>query len=604
MNRAELVDIAVVGGGISGLYCFLQLDLAMRTKKPLKCLNNRHPSSIGIYESTNRFGGRIETWSFNYSDPKTPPTQANETFHAEFGPMRIEPTHQPLLKDLLDYLGIKESDDPKDHRGLVKFPAYSADDPEEPRFKLEGEEAEQKSLLDLLLLAVRRICELVVEEPADLDRWSKNNTNAAKYLRQFTSGSSIRRRYWKGELRDWIMSLDDRDYDFIRQKIKINDVYLHDMGFWNLLSEVLSHLAVIRIRDWCSYYHMIGENPNAAEHLVFVLRTLKTTNSLRGVRGGMQQIVRDIEERIESDIKTLGSEKVIVGKDHRLTTLRQTENTVELTFSNGHTAHARHVILALPQRPLQNLTFLPSNPVKDEIDSVMRVGLLKVFFVIDQPWWENDRPQNKFSNDIPAREIYYWKSEDKMKGVLMVYTDQPALQFWTDYLKVRQKPGAAQTLYDIWTDKHENERLWRRFVQYARDYGHNDFIEDQLLACGIRDWSREPYGAALHLWEPRRKSWEIYEKLTAFSLADARRNNIHICGDSYSDYQGFIEGALRSAARVLHYLKSEERSSRHSTNHSNLRRFLDVDGFRKSWALNAETRSQGLNSRTKGRRRA
>ncbi|HEX2930367.1 MAG TPA: FAD-dependent oxidoreductase [Candidatus Binatia bacterium] len=168
MNRAEPVDIAIVGGGISGLYCFLQLALAMRTKKPLKCLNNRHPSSIGLYESTNRFGGRIETWSFNYSDPKTPPTQADETFHAEFGPMRIEPTHQPLLKDLLDYLGIKESDDPKDHRGLVKFPAYSADDPEEPRFKLEGEEAEQKSLLDLLLLAVRRICELVVEEPADL----------------------------------------------------------------------------------------------------------------------------------------------------------------------------------------------------------------------------------------------------------------------------------------------------------------------------------------------------------------------------------------------------------------------------------------------------
>jgi hypothetical protein len=26
---------------------------------------------------------------------------------------------------------------------------------------------------------------------------------------------------------------------------------------------------------------------------------------------------------------------------------------------------------------------------------------------------------------------------------------------------------------------------------------------------------------------------------------------LHVCGEAYSDYQGFIEGALRSAAEVL-----------------------------------------------------
>ena len=205
-------------------------------------------------------------------------------------PCGIQPSDQPLLKDLLNYLEIRESANHKDKRGLVKFPAYSADDPEEPRFKLDGEEAEQKSLIDLLLLAVRRICELIVENQEDFNTWDCNNPKAGTYMRQFTSGSSIRRRYWKGELRDWIMALDNWDYDFIRQKIKINEVYLHDMGFWNLLSEVSNHLAVLRIRDWCSYYHMIAENPNAAEHLVFLLRTLRSSNSLRGIRGGMQEI--------------------------------------------------------------------------------------------------------------------------------------------------------------------------------------------------------------------------------------------------------------------------------------------------------------------------
>ena len=97
-----------------------------------------------------------------------------------------------------------------------------------------------------------------------------------------------------------------------------------------------------------------------------------------------------------------------------------------------------------------------------------------------------------------------------------------------------------------------NRRLWRRFVQYARDYEHNDFTMERLLACGIRDWGKDPYGAAVHVWKPRAKSWEVADAFTAFSL-DGRTTNVHICGDAYSDYQGFIEGALRSAGRVLSY---------------------------------------------------
>ena len=78
---------------------------------------------------------------------------------------------------------------------------------------------------------------------------------------------------------------------------------------------------------------------------------------------------------------------------------------------------------------------------------------------------------------------------------------------------------------------------------------------ERLLACGIRDWGKDPYGAAVHVWKPRAKSWEVADAFAAFSL-DGRAKNVHICGDAYSDYQGFIEGALRSAGRVLSYLRS------------------------------------------------
>jgi hypothetical protein len=75
---------------------------------------------------------------------------------------------------------------------------------------------------------------------------------------------------------------------------------------------------------------------------------------------------------------------------------------------------------------------------------------------------------------------------------------------------------------------------------------------DTVTAYAIRDWSREPFGAAAHAWRPRAKSWEVRANLKAFGLL-GRENvqNIHICGEAYSDYQGYIEGSLRSAIDAL-----------------------------------------------------
>jgi monoamine oxidase len=51
---------------------------------------------------------------------------------------------------------------------------------------------------------------------------------------------------------------------------------------------------------------------------------------------------------------------------------------------------------------------------------------------------------------------------------------------------------------------------------------------------------------------------EVYQYeqlLKAFSLTGRGRKNVHICGEAYSDYQGFIEGALSSAEETLRTLK-------------------------------------------------
>jgi hypothetical protein len=85
------------------------------------------------------------------------------------------------------------------------------------------------------------------------------------------------------------------------------------------------------------------------------------------------------------------------------------------------------------------------------------------------------------------------------------------------------------------------------------------------MAAGMHDWGLKPYEGACHAWRAGATATEIIQYLSGFSLkadaagaaaagtGDHRRDTgkIHICGEAYSDFQGFIEGALRSAALVL-----------------------------------------------------
>ncbi len=72
---------------------------------------------------------------------------------------------------------------------------------------------------------------------------------------------------------------------------------------------------------------------------------------------------------------------------------------------------------------------------------------------------------------------------------------------------------------------------------------------------GIRDWARWPVGAGCHTWLCGARSPDIRHRLEAFGLigraSHRELKNVHICGEAVSDYQGFIEGALRSAARAV-----------------------------------------------------
>ena len=389
-----------------------------------------------------------------------------------------------------------------------------------------------------------------------------------------------------------IHNLTEADFCKIREHACFRGQPLWNMGFWNVLSDVLSHFAVVKIRDWGSYYHFVHENLNAAEWIIFWLRAIRSNESLRGIRGGMSRIIWKLLEKLyEEENKALLS----IRKGMKVSGLRSCGDIIEVSIDKSdEVIHARRVILALPKSPLQELSWNGTDAPKkldDALNSVACLALLKCFFVIERPWWEDNRPLNRNAADLPTRELLYMKSDDRTKGLIMIYTDRPAITFWSDYL--RKEPsqdvsgqklegpqleyqetartwflkkflaspgqGKSPSIYSPALVKEAGSpRLWQRFVQFARDYGHHDFTKDRLLACGMRDWGKKPFGAAAHGWLPGVMPWKHIEFLEAFSLNhDSPKMNIHICGEAFSDYQGFIEGSLRSAKRVLDRISAE-----------------------------------------------
>src|SRR5205814_2226059 len=146
----------------------------------------------------------------------------------------------------------------------------------------------------------------------------------------------------------------------------------------------------------------------------------------------------------------------------------------------------------------------------------------------------------------------------------LLYTDRPATEFWNYYIEDKDKHDRAEVnnndeiksqfanfmSREVYRSLHGNEAMNPRALKLPKEalllYSTMTLaeikadIEKSIVSYGIRDWSCEPYGAGNHCWRPGAKSWEIQEKFKAFSL-NGKNKNVHIVGEAYSDYTGFIE---------------------------------------------------------------
>ena len=579
------VDVVVVGGGIGGLYAAMRLA--------------EHRLNVHLYELTDRLGGRIETHDLT-PEASTP----DEVFKAEMGPMRFELAMQPLFDSVRKSCGIS----------VAEFASPSAPYLPDPEQLAVNEKIDDHPLdaLGLLKLGLFRLFE--IDHRLELDdegvvqviptgeglRWLKRTKDAdipppapdaAEYAETF----------------DYVRATRQMPAETVPVG---ESVFLRDEGLWNALDAVLSPAAVHAIHELGPFFHFLPENLSAVEWGIFWLRYFHPDGSrttMTTIPDGTETVIRTIAEKLGRDLR--GS--VEVKTNSEVTFVAPHGDGVKLTVKSGLTESevvADHAILAIPTQALVKLADGFPEDVREKLDDVNPFPMVKVFFVFETPaWWRDlimQMPAQRGARLLPTREVHYFPPKKPGKyTMVLLYADAPATTFWQHLLKDPDHHYQAEVGCNKALERQLTTLLTHLEVELANQHlrpgvksrpapyrapitqkiaslhevlntglAADDAVRREeaggpaaerlvdlvlgkvapsVIRYAIRDWSRGPFGAASHCWRPGSDSNDVRNRLAGFPLDRQSSPTVHVVGEAYSDYQGFIEGALRSAELAI-----------------------------------------------------
>lgn len=482
-GNGEILDTAIIGGGVSGLYSAWRL---VRSG-----IDGR---SIAVFEGSERTGGRL--YSVCLKDEHAIPAELGGMFFSDAQDLVYR-----LCRDVLD-LELQAVTPEADFCWLRAQRFLMADfarDGVLPYRLADDEQGLQPH--ELLLLIVRRIA------PA-IDRYWPLNPGAT--------------------MAETVAYLRTVDFD---------GRPLHAWGFWNLVARVVSNEARLALADVEGTYALFS-NWNALDAVFSTLADL--TGAWFRIPDGYERVPEQLRARAEAD-------GVAVHTHAFVRAVRSEADGVQrLEFADGRApVRARRVILALPTGALKRLDFDAPEGMHEALDSSFGTPACKIFMVFDSPWWEQvpEGPGHielgHFSashTDLPLRQCFYLGQDPNTGDGLLLgaFGDERAVSFWPPLMR---EDGRGIELTTPLPERAARE--------LCRQLSEMHGMEVPLPVDGIFvDWAAPPYYAGWHAWAPGWKSWDAAAKLRG-------ETGIHICGEAYSAYQGWVQGALTSAEVML-----------------------------------------------------
>lgn len=539
VSDPDRLDVAIVGGGVSGLYSAWRLLTATRE------LN------VTVFERSDRVGGRLLTWL---------PQGTEGGLRAELGGMRFL-KDQELLCGVLSQMGFTEKD-------------Y-------PRFYVEGK--------NLRLLLRGESTPLETLEPA------------RRYMLQEKGRGKLAGQIIQEVIKEVVMAPENEgchggkfpqtreEWDTVKLRLTWNGHRLWDIGFWNLLFELQDAETYQYMTDAFGYYSL-ASNWNAAEAMQFISLDF-TAPSSNGepeywtLRKGFEALPEELAKSVEE----LGGKIV---KETRLVSFEAPRGgDVRATFTCPHTTYevkAGSLVLGLPRRSLELLAPSPDFDLQGDdrirrlVESVLPIPAFKFFLFYAERWWEDfgiDRGRSVC--DLPIRQTYYLgpdalyeKDPEKPVppwGLLMAsYGDARSVDFWQGMVPPQQqrkqgrvelrksmaelvrhiRPGEESSIPE---PPPELNKATREMILQARaqlallhEVELEEIPEPSLAA--FADWGFDPYGGGWNLWQPQ---VDVRQAMTDVKAPLGEDRRVYIVGESYSGYQGWVEGALTTAELVL-----------------------------------------------------
>ena len=547
------LDVAIIGAGVSGLYAGWRL-----------LASEKRPQKVHIFELSERIGGRLESVVL-------PGMQ----IAGELGGMRYMTSHQIVTSlisqsDKLLNFKLNPVDFPMgDKESERHFFYMRAQRPFRANAWAEAQRAGKKFVTRYFLrddsvgYSADQLFNKIVYDVLMQDPWFRDNP---KYRGLVSRDSHDPYSY--------TFKLSARDWDDIKPKLTYrfagpyNGMRVNDMGFWNLIrdregSEAYEFLAV------AGGYFSNTINWNAAEAFPYMVGDFSNAaTSYKTLEGGYDLIAYALahafRSRPGSDIwfknRLLDFQKGASGP--RKYSLKIYNEASKQTW----TVHADAIILALPRRSLElldqfNFFFDPETQQdrQAKIGSTIMEPALKILMGFESPWWTNDfgAHAGESITDLPMRQCYYFGKDptDSHSMFLAAYNDMRTVSFWSpleaQHMRhVKWKPRAtklaSQSELDALAEFQAPAVMIHEAMQQVRELHGIANIPDPYVTW-YRNWGEDPYGGGYHAWKAGVDVGATMRYMRRPDPAEA----IHVCGEAYSDQQGWVEGALCEAEKML-----------------------------------------------------
>lgn len=517
----EHIDIAIVGGGVSGVYSAWRLKMADRNR------------NIVVFEAGDHIGGRL----LSVIPPDIP------DMVAELGGMRILPAVQPLITRLLVTLN-KHLPEP------IEVYDFPVDQPQNIAY-LRGQY--------LRLSDFTTAPDKVPYHLSFLEQGGTPGTIIVNAIERIVPGITAK-NMTEAQRREMT-----RDASF-------DGLPLYQQGFWNVLLRVISSEAYQLGAD-AGGYNSTLTNWNAADAIPWYLSDFGVSPQYKAFKRGFQQVPTSLA-RLFCDAGgtvRLGVRLQGFDWDDGAFALRVGEKTIR----------AKALILAMPRRSLDLLT--PTSPplqsIEDLIASVTPRPLFKLFTTYASPWWRAAGfstadgsfvpvEAGRTVTDLPVRQTYYWPKSDGMPAtdgpamLMASYDDGPNIGFWDGLRPQRRLAWQSGRNVPAPDDPFRGEAgkraagSWGQFLastrmvaEVARQLAliHGLPYTPDVRNAAFRDWGADPFGGGWNSWNIGVKSSEVKQKI----IQPLASRPLYICGEAYSDAQGWVEGALQTADMML-----------------------------------------------------